>query len=67
MIANSLFASGYLNIKGSDINQTIQMINDCGYEADFDSHEGNIIHERTDIYSENNIKNLYKYKKAESS
>jgi biotin synthase len=67
MIANSLFASGYLNIKGSDINQTIQMINDCGYEADFDSHEGNLIHESTDIYSEKNIKNLYKYKKADIS
>lgn len=64
MIANSLFASGYLNIKGSDINQTIQMINDCGYEADFDSHEGNMIYEKTDIYSEDNIKNLYKYKKS---
>ena len=39
------------------------MINDCGYEADFDSHEGTMIYEKTDIYSEDNIKNLYKYKK----
>jgi len=67
MVANSLFASGYLNIKGSDINQTIQMINDCGYEAEFDNYEGNIIHEQANIYSSDNIKNLYKYKKSEGS
>ncbi len=65
LVANSLFASGYLNIKGSDINQTIQMINDLGYEADFDSHESNTILDDSNIYSASNIKNLYKYKKSE--
>jgi len=38
MVANSLFASGYLNVKGSDMEQTLQLIADAGYRAEV---EGN--------------------------
>lgn len=34
MVANSLFASGYLNVKGSNIAETIQLIRDAGYEPE---------------------------------
>lgn len=37
MVANSLFASGYLNVKGSDIAQTLQLITDAGYEPEFEA------------------------------
>ena len=33
-IANSLFASGYLNVKGSDIRSTIEMILESGFKID---------------------------------
>ena len=36
MAANSLFMNGYLNIKGSDIHQTIQLIETAGYSVDAD-------------------------------
>jgi biotin synthase len=62
-VANSLFASGYLNVKGSDIQQTVQMIGDSGFEVEWESSEGNFILEESHPYSSENIKNLYKYKK----
>lgn len=36
MAANSLFMNGYLNIKGSDIHDTITMIEHAGYTVDAD-------------------------------
>ena len=36
MAANSLFMNGYLNIKGSDIHDTISMIESSGYTVDSD-------------------------------
>ncbi|MBK8397309.1 MAG: biotin synthase BioB [Leptospiraceae bacterium] len=62
--ANSLFASGYLNVKGSEVNQTIEMIRDAGFEPELD---GGILPEdlgaTTHLYAKENIENLYKYKK----
>ncbi len=34
-VANSLFVSGYLNVQGSDLNQTLHMIREAGYEVDY--------------------------------
>jgi biotin synthase len=62
-VANSLFASGYLNVKGSDIQQTVQMIDDSGFEVEWEGSEGNFISVEPHPYSSENIKNLYKYKK----
>lgn len=31
MVANSLFASGYLNVKGSNLEETLQLIADAGF------------------------------------
>lgn len=36
MAANSLFASGYLNVKGSNISETIALIRDAGYEPEIE-------------------------------
>jgi biotin synthase len=36
MAANSLFMNGYLNIKGSDIHQTIELIESSGYSVESD-------------------------------
>lgn len=36
MVANSLFASGYLNVKGSNISETIAMIRDAGFEPEIE-------------------------------
>jgi biotin synthase len=36
MVANSLFASGYLNVKGSNISETIALIRDAGYEPEIE-------------------------------
>jgi len=62
--ANSLFASGYLNVKGSEVNQTIDMIRDAGFEPELD---GGILPEdlpaSSHLYAKENIENLYKYKK----
>ena len=62
--ANSLFASGYLNVKGSEVNQTIEMIRDAGFEPELD---GGILPEdlgaTPHLYAKENIENLYKYKK----
>lgn len=36
MVANSLFASGYLNVKGSNISETVALIRDAGYEPEIE-------------------------------
>ena len=38
-IANSLFVSGYLNVKGSNARDTLALIVDNGYEPDCDNNE----------------------------
>lgn len=63
-IANSLFASGYLNVKGSEVNQTIDMIRDAGFEPELE--EGVLpvdLETNNHLYAQENIQNLYKYKK----
>ncbi|MCB1140870.1 MAG: biotin synthase BioB [Leptospiraceae bacterium] len=60
--ANSLFASGYLNVKGSDIQQTVEMIRDLGMEPEFDG-EIEYSEPATGGYKEESISEMYKYKK----
>ncbi|MCX7997561.1 MAG: biotin synthase BioB [Leptospiraceae bacterium] len=60
--ANSLFASGYLNVKGSDINQTIAMIYDAGFEPELeDSSIMNELNNTEHPYDSSNFPNLYKF------
>lgn len=68
-VANSLFASGYLNVVGSDIRGTLQMIRDAGMVAEFTDGIPEawqeIINEDPDhLYKESNFPEIYKYKKA---
>ena len=42
MAANSLFMNGYLNIKGSDIHETIALIETAGYSVDADIDLSNV-------------------------
>ena len=42
MAANSLFMNGYLNIKGSDIHETIALIETAGYSVDADVNLSNV-------------------------
>ncbi|MBE7412043.1 MAG: biotin synthase BioB [Leptospiraceae bacterium] len=63
--ANSLFASGYLNVKGSNAYETVEMIRDAGFEPEF-SGEFEFSEKRQNEkfdYSTENITNLYKFKK----
>ena len=61
-VANSLFAEGYLNVKGSNAYQSLQLIRDCGFEPE--SEEGNLpVGDDEYLYSSENIPNLYKFKK----
>ena len=60
--ANSLFASGYLNVKGSDMEETVRMIRDLGFEPETDGEPLPEIKEDA-LYSSDNIKSLYKFPK----
>ena len=62
--ANSLFASGYLNVKGSDVEQTIAMIRDAGFDPEF-SGDFKMSAETGEnfLYAKNNFPDLYKFKK----
>ncbi|MCE9499272.1 MAG: biotin synthase BioB [Leptospira sp.] len=62
--ANSLFASGYLNVKGSDVEQTISLIRDAGFEPEFsgDFKMSGEIPENF-LYENKNFPDLYKFKK----
>ena len=62
-VANSLFASGYLNVKGSDMSETVAMILDAGFEPDIEGIQENYFSPGSHLYSKDNIKNLYKFKK----
>lgn len=60
--ANSLFASGYLNVKGSEINQTIAMIYDAGFEPELENQ--NITEQIEHPYDSSNFPSLYKFPNA---
>ncbi|MDZ4727319.1 MAG: biotin synthase BioB [Leptospira sp.] len=64
-VANSLFADGYLNVKGSATEQTMSMIRDCGMVPEFTEGipEGWESFQETFLYEEKNFPELYKYKK----
>lgn len=58
--ANSLFAEGYLNVKGSDLHETVNMIFDAGFFPE--SNEQFDIKNNQHLYSEKNMPSMYKYK-----
>lgn len=63
--ANSLFSSGYLNVKGSEIIETVTMIRDAGFVPEL--VDGGILPEDSGMempYSEKNFPELYKFKKS---
>jgi biotin synthase len=64
-VANSLFADGYLNVKGSDMEQTMSMIRDCGMVPEFTEGvpEGWENFKESFLYEEKNFPELYKFKK----
>ncbi len=62
MVSNSLFASGYLNVKGSNMHETIALIRDAGYEPEFaDGLEISLPAEGTALYKPENFPELLKY------
>lgn len=62
MAANSLFASGYLNVKGSGMHETIAMIRDAGYEPEFaDGLEISLPAEAAGMYKPENFPELLKH------
>jgi biotin synthase len=69
--ADSLFASGYLNVKGSDAEKTVSLIQDSGFEPEWEegSFSSDSISESPEnfVYSRENILSLYKYKKEKSN
>ncbi|PJZ68591.1 biotin synthase BioB [Leptospira perolatii] len=69
--ANSLFASGYLNVKGSDALETVKMILDAGFVPEFSSGIGEAVDWQSMLggnamYSPENIRKLYKYGRQKS-
>jgi biotin synthase len=64
-VANSLFASGYLNVKGSEVRSTIQMIRDAGMLPEFADGipEGWGESQEEFLYEEKNFPDLYKFQK----
>jgi biotin synthase len=64
-VANSLFADGYLNVKGSPTEQTMSMIRDCGMVPEFTEGipEGWASFQESFLYEEKNFPELYKFKK----
>ncbi|MCB1193087.1 MAG: biotin synthase BioB [Leptospiraceae bacterium] len=61
--ANSLFVSGYLNVKGSNASETLKMIQDAGFVPEFEEGGFDFATEEEHLYSQDNIQNLYKYKR----
>ncbi|TGN20780.1 biotin synthase BioB [Leptospira idonii] len=64
-VANSLFADGYLNVKGSEISQTMGLIKDCSMVPEFTEGipQGWENFEKEFLYEEKNFPELYKFKK----
>lgn len=59
--ANSVFASGYLNVKGSDIYETVRLIQNAGFVAETASGEPLEISQDESFYQEETIQEMYKY------
>ncbi len=72
MAANSLFASGYLNVKGSNIAETMAMIRDAGYEPEMEAGTVPSAEElsladlpaKGTLYSPDNFPELLKFRKV---
>ncbi len=67
-VANSLFASGYLNVHGSSLEATLKMIRDAGMVPEFSdgipkSWNGAFEALEDNLYAESNFPEIYKYKK----
>ncbi len=65
MVANSLFASGYLNVKGSNLNETLQLIRDAGFVAETESGKAEITGSvGGGLYAPDSFAELLKYPKV---
>lgn len=65
MVGNSLFAEGYLNVKGSRVSETLQLIHDAGLiaEASGDFHAPEMTTPQG--YSEGRFADLLKYPRSQ--
>lgn len=61
MVANSLFADGYLNVKGSNMRETLQLISDAGFVAEASGELS--APEAAPAYSADSLPGLLKYPK----
>lgn len=66
LVANSLFASGYLNVKGSPLQETVAMIRDAGYQPEIESGQGVMPAESSVIYTAENFSELLKYPESKA-
>jgi biotin synthase len=67
MVANSLFASGYLNVQGSNLAETLQLIHDAGYFAETAAGEPFApANSAVPGYSEERVKELLKFPQVSS-
>lgn len=67
MVANSLFASGYLNVQGSNLAETLQLIEDAGYTAETASGSPFVAaSEPASGYSSEQVRQLLKFPKVSS-
>ena len=67
MVANSLFASGYLNVQGSNLAETLQLIEDAGFTAETASGAPFMpASEPASGYSTEQVRQLLKYPKVSS-
>lgn len=67
--ANSLFAAGYLNVKGSEFHETVRMILDAGMEPELPNGDAisELDWENGHLYSEENFPEMYKFKKESNN
>lgn len=67
MVANSLFASGYLNVQGSNLAETLQLIEDAGYHAETAAGKPFTLAANAGVgYSPQRVKDLLKFPQVSS-
>lgn len=62
MVANSLFASGYLNVKGSNLEETLRLIEDAGFAPEFEGQREGLGVAAATPYAQENFPELLKFK-----
>lgn len=65
MVANSLFASGYLNVKGSNMAETVQLIRDAGFEPEYEG-KSEMPQTNANLYAKENFPDLLKHPKTKN-